>query len=87
VDRRAAPVVNHRPPEQIERDIDDASETRSAMQRAGVRGRAADTAKKIDGLYAELREAKAAIRHGTREIIARQARIERELEKVSRSKA
>lgn len=76
-----------RSPLEIEAEIDAVSDERRAMQRAGVRGRAAEVAQRLEELYCELRESKAALKYGTRESIAQQARIERELEKVSRQAA
>lgn len=69
----------------IELEIDEVSELRVAAQRAGVRGKAEEFAARLDELYGELRERKAFDLYGSRESIAQQARVERELEKISRT--
>ena len=66
--------------------IENAIERKSAQRRKAMRGQSRETVaehdKGMQELYGELRTARAQSRHGERDTIVRNARIERELEKL-----
>lgn len=76
-----------RPSSEVELEIDAVSDERRDAQRAGEMGRMGELDGWLSDLYEELRTARARERYGTREEIAQRARVERELEKLSRPEA
>lgn len=66
--------------------IEDAIERKARQRQKAVRGKGRASLAELDAevqqLYAELRTARAQRDHGARDVIVRNARIERELEKL-----